>query len=217
MAAPADGAPLTAGGAPAFRALLLGGSPRFLRDAFGPTLVFYAGFKLHGLIAGVAAASAWTAAVYVFERRRGRRGLAARIGLAVALVQAVAALASGSPLGYLAPPIVANALHGLAFLISVAVGHPLAAIFAVECYPVPDRVRTSAAFRRTFARISLVWGTYLLIRSAARLAILLSFSVDVYVLVNVLTAAPMTVTMLTWSFWYASRTLRQALQASAAR
>ena len=196
------------GGAPSFGALLLGSGPRFLRDAFGPTVVFYAGWKLSGLVAGVAAASLWTAVVYVWERKHERPGIATRIGLGIALVQAVAALASGSPMGYFAPPIIANAAYGAAFLISVAIGHPLAGVFAMESYPFPGDVRASPDFRRTFAHISLVWGTYLLARSVLRLVILLRFSVDVYVAVNVLTAAPLTVLLMAWSFWYGLRSLR---------
>jgi intracellular septation protein A len=196
------------GGAPSFGALLLGSGPRFLRDAFGPTVVFYAGWKLSGLVAGVAAASLWTAAVYVWERKHERPGIATRIGLGIALVQAVAALASGSPMGYFAPPIIANAAYGAAFLISVAIGHPLAGVFAMESYPFPSDVRASPTFRRTFAHISIVWGAYLLARSALRIVILLRFSVDVYVAVNVLTAAPLTVLLMSWSFWYGLRSLR---------
>ena len=38
-----------------FRGMLFGSGPRFARDAFGPLLAFYAGWKLVGLVAGVVA------------------------------------------------------------------------------------------------------------------------------------------------------------------
>ena len=202
--------------APSFGAVLLGGAPRFLRDAFGPTVVFYAGWKLSGLLTGVATATVWTAAVYAWERRQGRRGLAARIGLGIALVQAATALATGSAIGYFAPPLIAQAIYGLAFLASVAIGHPLAGIFAMESYPIPADVKASPAFHRAFARISVAWGTYLLTRTAIRLTMLLHYSIDVYVLVNVLTAAPMTILLMTWTFWYAHRSLRHVRSPAAA-
>src|SRR6266852_3523321 len=100
-------------GAPSFRTLLLGSGPRFLRDAFGATIVFYIGWKLRGLLVGVVAATLWTVAAYAWERRHGRPGIAARIGLAIALVQAVAGLASQSAIGYFAPPVIINAVYGL--------------------------------------------------------------------------------------------------------
>jgi intracellular septation protein A len=201
---------------PTLGRLLLGSGPRFLRDAFGPTVVFYVGWKLVGLLAGVIVATLWTAAAYTWERRHARPGVAARIGLGIALVQAVAGLASQSPIGYFAPPVIINAAYGLAFLISVAIGRPLAGVFAVESYPVPAEIRALPAVRRTFTTISLVWGIYLLFRSALRLVVLLRFSVDVYVAVNVLTAAPMTVGLMTWSFWYGLRGIRRAVAPSEA-
>jgi intracellular septation protein A len=203
-------------GAPSFGRLLLGSGPRFLRDAFGATLVFYAGWKLHGLLLGVVAATLWTIAVYVWERRHARPGIAARIGLAIALAQAGAALASQSAIGYFAPPVIINAVYGLAFLVSVAIGRPLAGVLATESYPIPLEIRRLPAFQRTFTHISLVWGAYLLLRSVLRLVILLNYSVDVYVLVNVATAGPMIAALMAWSFWYGLRALRRAAAESAA-
>ena len=201
---------------PSLKTLLFGSGPRFMRDAFGATVIFYVGWKLHGLLLGVAAATVWTIAVYVWERKHERPGLAARIGLAIALVQAVAALASQSAIGYFAPPVIINAVYGLAFLVSVLIGRPLAAVFASETYPLPAEVRALPAVQRTFAHISLVWGGYLLFRSVFRLVVLLNYSVDVYVAVNVATAGPMIAGLMAWSFWYGLRNIRRAVMQSVA-
>ena len=202
---------------PSFKQLLFGGGPRFLRDAFGATVIFYVAWKVHGLLLGVICATLWTIAVYVWERRHERPGLNARIGLAIALVQATAALASQSPIGYFAPPVIANFAYGSAFLVSVAMGRPLAGVLALETYPLPAEVRALPDVRRAFSHISIVWGCYLLFRAAFRLFVLLSFSIDVYVLVNVLTAGPMIAGLMMWSFWYGLRRIRRAVsQASVA-
>jgi hypothetical protein len=195
---------------PSFLGLLRTSGPRFARDAFGAPVIFYLGWKLHGLVLGVAMASAWSLLAYGWERRHGRPGVAPRIGLGIAIVQAVVGLLSQSAVGYLAPPIVANAVYGLAFLVSVVIGRPLAAVFAVESYPVAAEVRASETFRRTFLRISLVWGLYMLARSAVRLVVLLRFSVDVYIAMNVVTGAPLTIGLIMWSFWYGLRAIRRA-------
>lgn len=195
--------------APSFFGLLRMSGPRFARDAFGAPVVFYVGFKLHGLVLGVALASTWSLLAYAWERRHGRPGVAPRIGLGIAMVQAVVGLLSQSAVGYLAPPIVANFIYGLAFVVSVIIGRPLAAVFAVESYPVPADVRASAPFRRAFLRISLVWGVYMLARSALRLMVLLRFSVDFYIAVNVITGAPLTIGLIVWSFWYGLRAIRR--------
>src|SRR5205823_4644878 len=113
--------------------------------------------------------STWSLVSFAWERRQGRPGLAARIGLGIAFAQAALGLATQSAVGYFAPPIAANAAYGLAFLISVAVGRPLASVFAAESYPFTAEMRTHPVFRRTFSRISLVWGVYLLGRSVLRL------------------------------------------------
>jgi intracellular septation protein A len=201
---------------PSLKTLLFGSGPRFMRDAFGATIVFYAAFKLHGLLLGVVAATAWTVAVYVWERRHGRPGVAARIGLLIALIQAGGALASQSPIGYFAPPVVINAAYGLVFVGSVLIGRPLAAVFANETYPLPAEIRALPAVRRTFAHISLVWGGYLLFRSAFRLFVLVNYSVDVYVAANVATAGPMIAGLMAWSFWYGLRRIRHAVMESVA-
>jgi hypothetical protein len=190
---------------------LLGGGPRFMRDAFGATVIFYVGWKWHGLVLGVAAATLWTVGVYIWERRHERPGLAARIGLAIALIQATAALLSQSPIGYFAPPVFVNLAYGSVFLVSVALGRPLAGVLAMETYPLPAEIRALPAVRRTFAHISIVWGVYLLFRAAFRLFVLLNYSVDVYVAVNVATAGPMIAGLMMWTFWYALRGIRRAV------
>lgn len=195
-----------------FRALVLGTGPRFARDALGPVLAFYLGWKLVGLMAGVGIATLLALAAWGWERTRARSGLGAGIGLAIALVQAVAALASGSAVAYFVPPVIVNGLYGAAFLISVAIRRPLAGVFAQETYPFPPEVRASATFRRVFSRISLVWGVYLLARSAVRLGVLFWRDVELIVLVNVATGIPFTAALMSWSLWYGLRGFRRSAE-----
>ena len=187
--------------------LLLGTGPRFARDAFGPVLVFYLGWKLADLRVGILAATAVAVVAWLWERRRERSGVTAAIGLGIALVQAAAGLVTGTTTGYFAPGLIVNGVYGLAFLGSVAIGRPLAAVFARESYPFPPLVLGSAAFRRTFSRISLVWATYLLLRTAVRSLALLKTSVELFLVVNVLTGIPVTLAIMTWSVWYGHRRL----------
>jgi intracellular septation protein A len=191
-------------------ALMLGSGPRFARDAFGPVLVFYAGWKLVGFRAAILAATVLAIAAYVWERRQARSGITAGIGLGIALVQAIAGLAAGSTTAYFAPPIIVNGAYGLAFLVSVAIGRPLAGIFAKETYAFPPQVRASHTFRRVFSRISLVWGVYLLLRTGLRFFALLRSSVELYLVINVVTGIPFTAALMSWSIWYSVRSFRQS-------
>ena len=75
-------------------------------------------------------------------------------------------------------------------------------------YPFPDEVRESATFRLVFGRVSLMWGGYLLARSALRLATLQGASVEAFLLVNAVTGLPLTAALLAWSTWYGVRGFR---------
>ncbi|MDQ3875618.1 MAG: hypothetical protein M3322_08765, partial [Actinomycetota bacterium] len=96
---------------------------------------FYIGLRFGGLAAGVAAAGAVSVLIYLHERRAGRGGLLVRLSLAFVVVQSAAGLASHSATVYLATPVIANAVWGLAFLVSAAIRRPLAGLFACAWYP----------------------------------------------------------------------------------
>lgn len=192
------------------RDILLGSGPRFARDAMGPMLAFYVGWRVLGLGAGIALATLAALAAYRWERHHERSGLMARLGLGLALLQAVIGLASGSEQLYLAQPVIINGLYGLAFVGSVVIRRPLAGAFADEMYPFPDFVRASVTFRQVFSRVSLMWGVYLLARSGLRLATLQSSSVEAFLAVNAITGVPLTAVLLGWSIWYGVRGFRNS-------
>jgi hypothetical protein len=191
---------------------MLGTGPRFARDALGPVLVFYVGWKLISFESGVVAATLVAAGIFLWERRQGRRGLAIGIGFFIALVQAGAGLATGSTVAYFAPAVVVNGAYGLAFLISVLIGRPLAGVFAVESYPFPPEVKASPTFRSIFSVVSLVWAAYMLSRAVVRWVALTRASVELYILVNVATGPPLIAAIMTWSIWYAFRRFQQELR-----
>jgi intracellular septation protein A len=192
------------------RDLLLGSGPRMARDAFGPMLAFYVGWRLFGLVAGILVATIVAVAALWSEQQQGRRGLMARIGLGFIVIQAAVGLVSGSEQLYLAQPVLVSGLYGVAFLGSVVIRRPLTAAFAEEMYPFPDFVRESDTYRRAFSNISLVWGVYLLGRTALRLATLADSSVEAFMVVNFVTGVPVTAFLLSWSVWYAVRYFRRS-------
>ena len=193
-------------------ALMLGSGPRFARDAFGPVIVFYVAWKLIGLPTAILAATALAIAAYIFERRRARSGITAGLGLGIALVQAIAGLTAGSTTAYFAPPIIASGAFGLAFLVSVAIGHPLAGVFAQDTYPFPPQVKASQTFRQVFSRISLVWAAYLLCRTGLRFFALSRSSVEIFLVINVITGIPFTAALMSWSIWYSVRSFRRSTE-----
>ena len=192
------------------RGILLGSGPRFARDSFGPILVFYVLYKTVGLVPGIVAATAAALLAVRYERRQERQGTMAKVSLGFVLVQAAIGLASGSAEVYLAQPVLLNGAMGLAFLGSALLGRPLAGVFAREMTDFPPEVRASDTFRVVFCRISLAWGVYLLVRSAVRLVILSKTGVDAFVLINLVTGAPLIALMMSWSVWYGVRGFRRS-------
>jgi hypothetical protein len=185
------------------------GLPGFLREGFLPIGAFYAGLRLDGLTAGIAASAALSVLVYAYERRSGRDGLLVRLSLAFVGVQSAVGLAAHSTTVYLAQPVVANAAWGLAFLVSVPLRRPLAGALACAWYPFPRWFRATEPFKRVFGVESLVWGAYFLARSALRLAVLLHGSLESFLIVTFLTGTPTLVVVLVWSIRYAMRELNR--------
>ena len=186
--------------------------PRLVRDALGPLAIFYAGWKLIGLTAGIALAVAFGAALYVHERRHGRPAAVVRIALVLVLIRATVGLSSGNARVYLAQEIGIDTLLGCVVLGSLRTRRPFVSWFTEEVLPLPEVLRESDAFRHATRVATLVWGIYFLLRALVRLAALLTLSTDQYVLVAALSDAPFLVALLAWSVYYTSTSLRASPQ-----
>jgi hypothetical protein len=192
---------------PTFWGILMTGLPGFLREGFLPLGAFYAGLELRGLVAGIVASALASVLIYGYERRAGRDGLLVRLSLGFVAVQSVIGLASNSTTVYLAQPVLIAAAWGLAFLVSVPLGRPLAGALAGAWYPFPDWLRASQRFKRVFGVESLAWGAYFLGRSGLRLAVLLHGGVGGFLLVTFVTGTPAMLLLLAWSVRYSLRRL----------
>jgi hypothetical protein len=95
---------------PSFRSIFLAGAPRFAREAFGPVVAFYVGWKLGNLVVAIAFASAVGIALDLYERRRGRAGALALVSVAFVVIQAVVGLIADSAVVYLAQPVLMSAI-----------------------------------------------------------------------------------------------------------
>jgi intracellular septation protein A len=171
------------------RKLLRSAGPRLLRDILGPTLSFYAGWKVSGnLVVGVALGTTFSFLAYRYERRHGRPGAIARLVLAFVILQAIIGLATGSAKAYLVQPSILGTINGAVWLGSVAIGKPLAAVFASEVFPIEEETRASDEFRSVFRHVSLVFGAFFLVFAAIQLLVLLTVGIDAFVAVRVLDA-----------------------------
>jgi uncharacterized protein DUF3159 len=194
---------------PTFRGVLMTGLPGFLREGFLPLGAFYVGLRVSGLVAGIAAAATASVLIYGYERLAGRDALLVRLSLAFVALQSLVGLLAHSTVVYLVQPVLANSLWGIAFLASAAMGRPLAGALACAWYPFPGWLRQTQQFKRIYGIESVVWGVYMLLRSALRLAILLQGNLESFLLVVLLTGTPVMLVLVAWSIRYAIRGLSQ--------
>ena len=197
---------------PAFGSVVRNGAPRFVRELFGPVAVFYVGWKLGGLVAGIVASTAIALALEGYERRRGRGGALALVSAAFVVVQATVGLIADSAVVYLAQPVLVSGIWGSANIVSALIRRPLMGVFADAWYPFPREVKKSRAYQEIFGFESIVWGLYLLGRSALRMVVLLSGSIGFFVAVQFVTGIPITIALVLWSIWYAGRAFERRLR-----
>jgi hypothetical protein len=184
--------------------------PRLVRDGFGPLAMFFAGWKLVGLLAGIGAAVVFGVSVFVHERRQGRPAAIVRLALLLVAIRATVGLTSGSASAYLATEIGIDTVLGCAVLASLRSARPFASWFAGDIYPFPAIIRESASYRRAMRTITAVWGAYFLSRALVRLAALLTLSTNSYVLVVALTDAPFLISLLAWSVYHTVGVFRRS-------
>jgi hypothetical protein len=176
-------------GIPTARALIRSVGPRLLRDILGPPLCFYGGWKLTGnVFVGVALGTAFALLAYAYERKHGRPGLIARVVLAFVLLQAVVGFATNSATAYLVQPAALGVFNGMLWLGSVAIGRPLAGIFAQEIFPVDEETRASHEYFAVFRRVSLLFGIFFVVIAGIQLTVLLIVGVGAFVATRVLDA-----------------------------
>lgn len=194
----------------AIRAVVGRAAPRLVRDGIGPLAVFFAGWKLIGLTAGIAMAVLFGVSVFLHERRQGRPAMIVRVALVLVAIRATVGLSSGSATVYLAQEIGIDTLLACVVLGSLATRRPFASWFASEIYPFPQAARESNTFAGAMRTITAVWGIYFLARALVRLAALVTLSTDRYVLVAALTDAPFLIAILAWSVYYTARAFRRS-------
>ena len=216
------GEPLAPGGLteapdPSWRFLMSRGLPTFAVEGFAPVLLFYGIWKVASLAPAVVAATALSGAIVWWQARNGAGGGLAVVTMIFLLIQAAVALVAQSATLYLAQPAVLSGCWGIAYLASAAVGRPLVGVFASVWYPFPPEFRGSQPYRREFGFQSVVWGVYCLARAGLRLVALLGPGVGSFVLVSVITGAPIMLALVFWGIWHARRSFQVIVRDVAVR
>ncbi len=176
-----------------------------------PVVLFYVSYRLWSFTHAVALVLAWSAALYVWHRRRaGLSDVFSATTFAFACLKASAGLVSQNPTLYLGWPSLENVIYGTVFFGSAAIGRPVLALYAQRLYPVPPAVRASGPFRRAFLVVSAVWLVGNLLRGVVRLLLLATLPMELFLIADTVAGWPINATLVGFTAWYPIRELRRA-------
>jgi intracellular septation protein A len=141
----------------------------------GPLAIFYAVLVTAGLHAALIGALAWAYTVVgVHLLRRSRPPVLLLVTAAMATLQAGVATAANSATVYFLQPTAATYLFAGALLLTVPLERPLIQRLAHDFCPLPEHVLACNPVRKLFQRLSLLWGSVLLVNASTTLALLLT-------------------------------------------
>jgi uncharacterized membrane protein len=95
-------------------------------------------------------------------------------------------LATGDPTLYLLQPAVTSGLVGIVFLGSMATSSPVVARLARDFYPMCDDLSGRPRVQRLFRRLTLLWASVCLVKSAVTTWLVLTLSMPDVVLAKTL-------------------------------
>lgn len=198
---------------PPVRAALRHALPSVVQGKLVPLALFLGALEFVGTIWALLVAMGWSLGVVVRRWSTGRRvpGLVV-LGTVTLTARTIAALVTGSMVVYFLQPTITTAFVGLAFLVSVPLGRPLARRLADDLFPLDDETRSHPVLEQFFVRLSLVWAVTSLINASITLWLLMTQSTTTFVLVkSLLGPATTTVTVGSMLVWLWIRTSRAGI------
>ncbi len=168
---------------PAPRAALLHALPVVLEGVIGPLALFYLVLSLSGLRGALIAALAWSYAALARRLFKGERASTLLvIGTLLLTLRTAVSLVTGSAFVYFAQPTIGTIVVAFVLFGSAVIGRPFTQRFAHDFCPINPELLARPLVRRFFVRISLLWGTVLLLNGGLVLWLLVSSSLHAFVL-----------------------------------
>jgi hypothetical protein len=170
---------------PCLRTAIRHAVPNVVHGKVIPLVLFLGALRLVGTVPALLAALAWSVGLVVVRRRRGRvvPGLVL-LGVVTLTARTVAALTTGSMFVYFLQPTITTVFVGVAFLVSVPLGVPLARRLADDLLPFDDETRSHPLVERFFVRLSLFWALTSLVNAGITVWLLLTQTTTTFVLVK---------------------------------
>lgn len=172
---------------------------------FIPLIGFYIGQKMGGVGWAVAVGGVLSLAVIPLELRTTGQMRWCWIGIAGVVFSGALALLTENPKLFFLRSVLGDAAFGVAMVGSLAIGRPLIATFASWAVTIPDEYKSTAAYKRSFAVLTLVWGIVNLMRAGGRGWMLTHGSLEQLMVVNLATGWPVFAALVGFSVWYPRR------------
>ena len=168
---------------PSIRSVVRHALPNVIEGKIIPLVLFVGFLEALGTAWALIVALGWSLGSVVVRTISGRRvpGIVL-VNTAALLAKTVAALATGSLFVYFLQPTVTTVVVGLAFLVSVAFGAPLAQRLAYDIFPFDEATKAHPLMRRFFVRLSVFWSFTSLINASITIWLLLSQTTTTFVM-----------------------------------
>jgi hypothetical protein len=148
-----------------------------------PTVAFYGFFVMAGVWTAIVAALGWSYGAIAWRAVTGRRTSGLLILAAILLTgRTVLSVLADSTWLYFLQPIISDGVVAALFLLSLASTRPMVARLAGDFYPMDHELHLRPRIRRLFWRLTLMWAVIGAGKAAAMLWLLLSQSVETFVL-----------------------------------
>ncbi len=170
---------------PGIGAIIKHAWPTIIIGKVVPVVLFLACFTYIGVTSAILVALAWSLGVVAYQRAQGQR-VAGLVLMSVIgnTAKTIVALLTGSLFVYFVQPTISTTLIGLAFLISVPLGFPMAERLICDFCPFDDETATNPELNRFFSIASLLWAATSLLNGAVTLYLLLTQSVTSFVILK---------------------------------
>jgi hypothetical protein len=150
-----------------------------------PATLFYVCLLVAGVWTAIVVALLWSYGAIAWRKVTGRRTSGLLILTAVLLTGRTAiSLVADSTFLYFLQPIISDGVVATAFLLSLATARPLVARLAGDFYPMDHELHLRPRIQRLFWWLTAMWAVLCVGRALMSLWLLLSQSVETFVLVK---------------------------------
>jgi hypothetical protein len=181
--ADADGHPGSILHLPAPRAALRHAVPVVLEAVVGPLALFYLVLVLAGFRGALIAALSWSYLALGRRLWKGERvSMLLLLGTILITARTAIAFITGSAFLYFAQPTAGTMVIALVLFGSAIIGRPFTQRFAHDFCPMDPDIMRRPLVRRFFVRISVLWGTVLMLNAGFVFWLLVTSSLRSFVL-----------------------------------